>query len=394
MGQASERNTPAGSFGTDMLVVASSFVLVALPFFMVGGLAVQIRPELGLSETSFGAAVTIGFLSAALSAPFCGRIADRIGPRATVYLGCAICIASLAGLGLLASGFGTLAGFLALGGIGVALADTGLAVLVTRAIPIHRQGVAFGIKEASIPASTLVAGLAVPSIALTVGWRWGFAAGVLPLAVVLVGLPRIRISPTPTPTTTGDAEPDPASPPRRTALLLAALGAALGTTAGSGAGIFITDSSVAMGIDPAIAGLLLATGSLAGIATRVATGILADRSGGPQFRLIALMLAGGALTMALGGTGNTALLVLATVGAFTGGWAWTGIFYLSLVRTSPHRPGAVAGIGSAALGLGNAAGPFLFGLVAGSVSYGAAWLGAGLVAAVASVLMTVAGRHF
>jgi MFS family permease len=378
----------------DMLVVASSFVLVALPFFMVGGLAVQIRAELGLSETSFGAAVTIGFLTAALSAPFCGRIADRIGPRATVYLGCAICITSLAGLGLLAGGFGALAGLLALAGIGVALADTGLAVLVTRAIPIHRQGVAFGIKEASIPASTLVAGLAVPSIALTVGWRWGFAAGVLPMVVVLVRLPRIRISPPPTPPATREAGPDSISPPRRTALLLAAVGAALGTTAGSGAGIFITDSAVAMGIGPAIAGLLLATGSLAGIATRVATGILADRSGGPQFRLIALMLAGGAFAMALGATGNTALLVLATVGAFTGGWAWTGIFYLSLVRTSPKRPGAVAGIGSAALGLGNAAGPFLFGLVAGSVSYGAAWLGAGLVAAVASVLMAVARRHF
>jgi predicted MFS family arabinose efflux permease len=121
---------------------------------------------------------------------------------------------------------------------------------------------------------------------------------------------------------------------------------------------------------------------------------MADRTGGPQFKLIALMLAAGALTMALGGTGNTWLLVLGTVGTFAGGWAWTGIFFLSLVKTNPERPGTVAGIGTAGLGVGNASGPFLFGVVAQNYSFGVAWLGAALVAGAAAVLMNMARSRF
>lgn len=174
-----------------MIVVPSALVLVALPFFMVGGLAVQIKEELGLTEAGFGAAVTIGFLVGALSAPVSGRIADRIGPRAAIYAGCGVCVVALAGLALFTTDSGTLILFLCLGGVGIAFTDPGLAILVSRGIPEPRQGLAFGIKEASIPVATLVAGLAVPTIALTVGWRWAFLAGVLPLALVLLGLPRM-----------------------------------------------------------------------------------------------------------------------------------------------------------------------------------------------------------
>lgn len=377
-----------------MVVISSALVLVALPFFMVGGLAVQIKAELELSEASLGAAVTIGFLSGAFTAPFGGRIADRVGPRRAVYIGCSIATTALLSLGLFTTGWSTLVGFLCLGGIGVALTDPGLAILVGVTVPGQRQGLAFGVKEASIPAATLVAGLAVPTIALTVGWRWAFLIAVLPLALVLVLLPRLQTQMQSQETIETELNEPATPPPKRRALLLAATAAALGTTAASGVGIFLTDSAVAMGMTPGNAGLLLATGSLAGIVTRVATGALADRTGGPQFGLIASMLAVGAVTMSLGGTGNTLLLILGTIGAFTGGWAWTGIYFLSLVKTFPDRPGTVAGIGTAGLGVGNAAGPVLFGLAAGAWSFGAAWVGAGVIAALAALLMVNARRRF
>ena len=377
-----------------LIVVSSALVLAALPLFMVGGLAVQIRAELGLTEAALGAAVTAGFVVGAISAPLGGRIADRIGPRTAVYAGGALSALSLVGLGVMADGWAEIALFLSLAGLAVAVTDPGLAILVKESVSEGVHGLAFGLKEASIPAATLMAGAAVPAIALTVGWRWAFAVGVIPLLVVVALLRKVTLrrsgasgNNAPDPSTVGDRP----KPPTR-AIALTATAAALGTTAASGVGVFLTESAVAMGISPGAAGVLLAVGSVAGIITRVGTGLTADRWGGVQFRLIAGMLAVGGVAIALGGSGNNLLLVLGTIGAFAGGWGWTGLYFLSLVKSSPSSPGAVAGIGTAGLGVGNAAGPILFGLTAQTVSFRAAWLLAGAIAGLASLLMLAARR--
>src|SRR5205823_1137887 len=61
---------------------------------------------------------------------------------------------------------------------------------LARSVPAHRLGLSFGVKQAAIPLATLLAGAAVPAVALTVGWRWAYviAAGLAVLA--LVGAPR------------------------------------------------------------------------------------------------------------------------------------------------------------------------------------------------------------
>ncbi len=362
--------------------------------FLVGGLAVQIRSDLGFSESALGAAVTIGFAAGALAAPFGGRIADRMGPRTSLYTGAFLAVIALLGIGLVADTWGVLVLFLVVTGLAVAVTDPGLAILVGRAIRPQRQGLAFGIKEASIPAATLFAGLAVPAIALTVGWRWAFGIGVVPLLMVVFLLPRVVRDSEPSSPVTKQAVEAAVGTSRRRAIVLSAIAAALGTTAASGVGVFLTESAVAMGMTQGNAGFLLAAGSSAGIVARISAGVAADRTGGPQFKLISVMLAVGAVTLALGGTGSTALLVVGTIGAFTGAWAWTGVFFLSLIKSSPATPGAVAGIGTFSLGVGNASGPLLFGLTAEHASFAAAWLVAGIAAGIGAIFMAAAHREF
>ena len=373
-----------------LIVVSSGLVLAALPLFMVGGLAVQIRADLGFNEAALGAAVTTGFVVGAVSAPFGGRIADRIGPRNALYLGGSLSGLSLFGLGMFTDSWGRLVVFMAIAGLAVALTDPGLAILVNSTIARERHGLAFGLKEASIPAATLAAGIAVPAIALTVGWRWAFTVGVVPLVVLVLLLSRATSGPSAAGRSPDDLAAEDRSQTPKPAIILTAVAGALGPAAASGVGVFLTESAVAMGIGPGAAGILLAVGSVAGMITRIATGVAADRTGREQFRLIALLLAVGGVTMALGGTGNNALLVIGTIGAFTGGWGWTSIYFLSLVRADPSNPGAVSGIGTAGLGVGNAVGPLLFGLTAQSLSFRAAWLGAGVLAGMAAMLMGAA----
>lgn len=386
--------------------VATGLVLAALPVFLVGGLAVQIRADLGFDEAALGAAVTGSFVVGAVAAPVAGRLADRLGARWSILLGGGFAVAGAAGVGLLATSWAVLAASLAVAGLGFSFMDPGLGILVAGTVPPSRQGVAFGVKEAAVPGATLLAGLAVPLVAVTVGWRWAFlltAAPAVALVVLLsgvrlpTGLPTSMATPRATPAATPSATPaaatsDDAAGSRRL-LVMIALVAGLGSAAASGVGVFLTESATASGLDPGAAGTLLAVASVAGVVARIGAGLRADHTQGSQLRLMQGMLAVGAGAMLVGSTGTVVALVVGAVGTFAAGWAWSGLLFLSLVRLRPDAPGRATGIGLSGLAIGNAAGPLAFGLLAQSVSYSAAWLGAAASAAAAAAVLGAARRQ-
>lgn len=389
------KRAKTGSSAPALVVAASGLVLAAFPVFLVGGLAVQIRAELGFSETALGAAVTGAFLMSAVAGPAGGRLSDRLGPRRAVLTGCVLSVAALVGVGVWARSWWVLAALLTVSGLALVFTDPGLAILIARTVPGRRQGLAFGVKEASIPAATLVAGLAVPAIALTLGWRYAFALGVVPLATLLVVLPRLDLGSRPLPSASPTPEkPAAVGPPPPGAVRMVAAGAALASSAASGISVFLTESGVAMGLSPASAGWLLAGGSVAGIAGRIIAGLVSDRTDGPQLGLIAAMMAAGAVSMAVGAGGVGPLLVIGTVGVFAGGWGWSGLLFLSLVRASPSSPGAVAGIGLMGLATGNALGPLSFGILAQRFSFATAWIVMAVLAGCGAVVMLSARRRF
>ena len=371
--------------GAILLAVAVATAGV-VPAFLTGGLAVQIRAELGFGEGALGLAVAVFFATSALASVVFGRVVERVGSSLGMRLAVAVSAASLLAVSALAGSWWGLVACLVLGGLGNSISHPATHLFLAREVPQGRQGLAFGVKQAAIPMATLLAGLAVPSVATTVGWRWAFAgAAALALCVALLvpgggegGIRRVKDA------RAGDV---PLTP-----LVLLALGIGLGSAAANPLGAFTVESAVAAGIEVGTAGLLLALGSAAGIAVRVLFGHVADKLESGRLRIVAGMLGIGTVGFVLLASGVVPLLVIGVVLAFAAGWGWPGLFNFAIVKTNPRAPAAATGITQTGASSGAAAGPLAFGFIVEGASFGTAWLLYGALALVAAVTILV-GRH-
>ncbi len=357
-----------------------------LPAFLTGGLAVQVRGELDFGAGALGLAIAAFFATSSLASAIMGHLVERIGSHRGMRLAAAGSAASLLGVALFAGSWAGLVVCLVLGGLANAVSHPATNLSLAREVPAGRQGFSFGIKQAAIPTATLLAGLAVPGIAVTFGWRWAFVGGAaLALAVALLvpaererGVRRLK-----------EAR---VKDVRTASLVLLALGIGLGSTAATPLGAFIVESSVASGLRVGTAGLLLALGSAFSIVVRVVFGRLADGMTGGRLRLVAAMLGLGIVGFVLLATGVDSLLVLGTLLSFGAGWGWTGLFNFAVVLTNPRAPAAATGITQTGASGGAALGPLVFGLVAEASSYSVAWLVSGAIALVAMVAVVIARR--
>ena len=357
-----------------------------LPAFLTGGLAVQMREEFGFGVAALGLAVAAFFVCSSLVSAVMGRLVERIGSRQGMRLSAIGSAATLLGIALLAESWAGLVACLVLGGLANAVSHPATHLSLAREVPACRQGLSFGVKQAAIPAATLLAGLAVPGIAVTLGWRWAFAGGAaLALAVA-------SLVPEASGSTPRRRERTREKDARVAPLLLLALGIGLGSTAATPLGAFIVGSSVAAGLRVETAGLLLALGSAVNIVVRVLFGHLADGMSGGRLRLVAAMLGIGVAGFALLATGESGLIVPGALLAFGAGWGWPGLFNFAVVKTSPGAPAAATGITQTGASGGAALGPLVFGLVAEVTSYDVAWLGSGAMA-LAALVAILAGRR-
>lgn len=356
-----------------------------LPVFLVGGLAVQIRNELGFGTVALGIAVSLFFTTQALSSALVGRIVERVGSRRSMQAAALGSTASLLCIALFAGSRNGLIGFLVLGGLANAASQVAANLALARGVRTGRQGLAFGMKQASIPAATLLSGLAVPLVGITIGWRWAFIGCALGALATACTMPN---------TSEGEVRHhanEPGGDMRPMPLILLALGIGLGSAAAVPLGAFVVASGVDAGLRVESAGILLAAGGVVGIVVRLALGWLADRRSAGHLRIVAGMLIAGTAGFVLLATGVSWLFVLGTLLAFGAGWGWHGLFNFAVVKYNPNAPAAATGITQTGAAAGSAAGPFLFGVIAESTSYGTAWLSAGAAALVA-VAAILAGR--
>ena len=381
---------PASLNHRAVLLAVAVATATVLPAFLTGGLAVQVRGDMGFGEAALGLAVAVFFVASSVLSALMGRIVERIGAHRGMRLAAAGSAAALLGVALLARSWGGLVACLLLGGLANAISHPATHLYLAREVPAGRQGLSFGIKQSAIPAATLLAGLAVPAVALTFGWRWAFAGGAaLALAVALVAPAGEAPARSGARQRLKEAR---AGDVRAASLVLLALGIGLGSAAATPLGAFIVESSVAAGIREGHAGLLLALGSAVGIVVRVSLGHFADGMSGGRLRLVAAMLGVGVVGFVLLATGAAGLLVIGTLLAFGAGWGWPGLFNFAVVRSNPGAPAAATGITQTGASGGAALGPLLFGVVVEASSYGVAWLACGAMALAALVAILLGRR--
>ena len=244
------RRSPVSKRGSPSLVrdvgsAVLSSTASSLPVFLVGALAVQLLPSLHLSLAELGLAVSTYYLAASLGSIPGGRLAEWFGGARTIRVATvisALCLVLLASAG----SWATLVAFLALAGVAGAMIQPATNLFLLRRVPIDRQGLAFGIKQASVPFATLLGGLAVPGIGLTLGWRWAFLmAAVVGVAAALL-VPRSRVS-----LSARRRAPRPWTRGRLRPLLVLSIGFGLGVFAATSLTAFLVTSAVAAGLGKA-----------------------------------------------------------------------------------------------------------------------------------------------
>ena len=364
-----------------LLATAAATTACVFPVFLLGGMAVQVRADLGFSEAGTGLGVAAFFATASLFSAVAGRWAEGMGGDRALRLATLWSAAVQLAVAVLTGSLPVLLVLLALAGTANALAQPAANLVISRALPLGRQGLGFAVKQSAIPASTMLAGLAVPAVALTVGWRWAFVGSALlslvSAATVPVATGAERRAPA------DDSFEGPGRAPMGTMAMLS-LGIALGAAAAGTLGAFLVTSGVEAGLAPGTAGLTLTLGSAVGITVRLLAGLRADRRRGGHLRVVALMLALGSVAFALFATGRPGVIVAAVPLAFGAGWAWPGLFNLAVVLANPGSPAAATGITQTGTYLGAVAGPLAFGFLAEHTSFAVAWLVAAAAAAGAS----------
>ena len=268
-----------------------------------------------------------------------------------------------------ARSFGAVIGFLLVAGLCNAANQASVNLALAQA-QLPRLGLAVSIKQSGLPTATLLAGLAVPSLALTVGWRWayvasaGFALASLAMARVAAG------SSPPRAAANGASRPESSS---RDLFLAAVVGAFLAFSAGS-LNAWGVGSGVDAGIGEGAAGMFLSLGAATGITLRLVCGWISDTMRARPFLVGGITALVGSAGMALLALRSPGLHVAAMLLAFGGGWIWPVFTNFGIVRANPEAAGAATGITQMGIYVGVFLGPLFTGWLIENHGYPVMWL--------------------
>jgi MFS transporter, ACS family, aldohexuronate transporter len=329
-----------------------------------------------------------------------GWLADRLGVRKSLLGGLALGALGLAGAAT-APGFVAFLVFLFLAGCGWSIVNPALGKGIMDVFPVRERGMAMGIKQMGLTLGGLVAALALPWIATTLGWRAAIlACGVIVAIPVLAAWPVLA----PFDATVADTGAGPRRPAadwswalRPAVLVFFGGGLLLGMVQAAVLSYLPLYCVQALGFDKIGAGLLVACSQAGGAASRLALGAASDRWLAGR-RSIWLVL-----------TSTVALVIFAVYAVWSVSWppaagalafvagvgayGWVGIFFvISAEVGGPRQAGLLSGMAFASIVVGLLIGPTVFGLLlVGSNSYKAAWAAFAGIATLVTLAALLAG---
>lgn len=362
-------------------VAVSTMCIV--PAFLTGAMGVQLGREFDVGADTLGLWVAVFFISSGMASPVLGRLAESWGPATSLRRASGLAAVALV-LTAVAPTPSLYIASMIVGGVANALAHPSANLSLSRAIHSGRLGLAFGIKQSAVPSATLLAGTAVPVIALTVGWRWAFVLASISAVVAMMTVPDDL-----------DARRHPqphGENGRMDAKVLVAftVAGALGGAAAVSLAAFGVPGGVALGVSEAHAGLIFAVASLCGLLGRLTLGWGVDRRIiKDSFRAVMILLAVGSIGFAILAAGGANFFTVGVIIAFLAGWTWPGLFHMSIVRDNPDAPASATGIVQIGLSLGSGVGPLAFGVLVTRGGYRFGWAAAAVATLAASVATAV-----
>lgn len=373
------------------LILAILLVAMATqPVFLVAVSFLQLEDDIGLTTITLGALTAAFFLTAAVASPVLGKMVGRIGWQRAMRINVAGSAAVLLAIAAFARSFALLAFLLIVGGTFYGFANPAANQSLAERVDPARRGLIFGLKHGGIPASTLLAGLAVPLVIVRIGWPAAFAIAVLLAPVLWLLIVTDRDEPFPIAAVSQPGRG--ARPLQDHHLAMLAGAAALTTWAAISLSTFLVAASVeAASLTESGAGMLLFAGSVASIAGRITAGAITDRMRGRGFAGLVLLMGTGALVFFLLRSASGAVFVALVVIAFATAWGWPGLMTFTVVNANSATVAASSSITQAGIFLGAGLGPILLGLVIDKTSFQASWALVSVMLLLAASIVTIVG---
>ena len=378
------RQTPL-PFWRPTSAAASAITIVALPGFLVGSFAPQIKDDLNFGDTELGALLTFGYLISSIVMQLGGGVADRKGPLMILRTGIAIGAISAILVGTTVNSYLILLLCIGLNRVGEGLIHPATNTLISLGVNQPRQGIAIAIKQSAVPLSTALAGLAVPTLGSTLGWEGTFLIlAVLAFPAWLL-IPNVGVS-------SSTTFPSRLDMWRSRHLKIASIAGAFSAAAVVTVAGFLTTAAGEAGFSDSSAGLILGIGGLVMIVARLAWGYFADRFQFDRFKAVSICLALGSIAFILFAIGTKVTIAVGALVSFGIGWSWPGLLLLGVIEQYPDEPGAATATLQTSIRLGAMVGPLGFGIVVDTLGFGAAWIIAFSSTIVGSILMVSASR--